>query len=137
MPYEIRLRKTKGIPRIEFYSIVGSKTPDLVLNVDHEQLLDFLKPYLLSDNVARYDRRRKSIIIGDRSLFEKTIILASLLMSCRRRKNDRFIMELIEGLGGYDIHFWASNIMELYSKTRNPRSIQRVIKAFKILYQLA
>jgi len=137
MPYEIRFRRTKGTPRIEFYSIAGSKTPDLILNVDHKQLLDFLEPYFLSDNAANYDKRRKSIIMEDRSLFEKAIVLASLLMSRRKRQNDRFIIELIDSLGGYDIHFWASNIMELYSKTRNSRSIQRVIRAFKILYQLA
>jgi len=136
MPYEIRLRMIKGNPRVEFYSVVGSKTPDLILNADHKQLLEFLEPYFLSNSVAKYSKRGKKIIIEDRSLFEKAIVFTSLLMSNRKRGRDKFYLDLVESLGGYDIHFWASNIIELYSKTRNSRSIMRAIKAFKILYCL-
>lgn len=136
MPSAIKFRVSRGKRRVEFYYVYGLAEPDLVLfNVNFDDIINFFEPYLKSEKEITFDRKRKMLVIRDKILFEKAVLFSALMSNGVRARAD-FVKELVNRLSGFDIHFWVSNLFEYFSTTKNSRSINRVIKAFKILYGL-
>ncbi|MEM3389771.1 MAG: hypothetical protein QXE05_04980 [Nitrososphaeria archaeon] len=72
----------------------------------------------------------------DLDAYNRLMIYATVRPKVRSLHGLRMLRNLVKEINGYDAHYWAAEVREVWWRHRNYRSLLRVIKAFKLFFGL-
>jgi len=110
--------------------------PELVLDVDEHEILDFVRRY----GASKVRQTSSGLWVYDETLYKQLVVYATALSTMKDKSALRLLKlaEVVRSLDEYSLHFWFAEIIWRYRRGRywsSPLvSIPRVAKAFRVMY---
>jgi len=128
--YQIRLTKNRA-------TFIWSSTPqtplkssiDLKTRINPNELL-----FLAKEFNSPVDNGK--ILVQNLEQYNRLLIYACVRPSLKKAESIRKLQAQIFDMTSWDAHYWASAFRELWWKHGKPAELQRLVKAFKLFFEI-
>lgn len=111
------------------FSIHGAGNLDLKARVPPCELLRLAKGLGCEVNGSR-------IALTDIDPYNRLLVYAAVRPTLLNLAKAVELMQLVEGMSGWDAHYWASRFREIWWEHNCYRSLLKAVKAFKLFFGL-